>query len=85
MRRTFIYFAAFTGMGTLFVLSMVMAALVLGGPSSEEPEPSAPTAQGQIGEITITAFDLGFEPAMVHVERGGDLHRHLRQRRRRPP
>ena len=71
MRRTFIYFAAFTGMGTLFVLSMVMAALVLGSPSSDEPEPSTPTAQGPIGEFTITAFDLGFEPAMVHVAEPG--------------
>jgi FtsP/CotA-like multicopper oxidase with cupredoxin domain len=28
-------------------------------------------AQGPVGEITITAFDLGFEPAMVHVDRPG--------------
>ena len=100
MRRTFIYFAAFTGMGTLFALTMIMAALVLGAPSSETPEASAPTADGPIGEITITAFDLGFEPAMAHVAApgtytvtfvndGGDLpRRDLRRRhghRRRGP
>ena len=71
MRRTFIYFAAFTGMGTLFALSMVMAALVLGAPSGGEPVASTPVAQGTVGEITITAFDLGFEPSMVHVEEPG--------------
>ena len=71
MRRALLYFAAFTGMGTLFVLSMVMAALVLGSPSGDDPEPTAPIAQGPIGEITITAFDLGFEPAMAHVAEPG--------------
>ena len=71
MRRTFIYFAAFTGMGTLFALTMVTAAIVLGAPSSQTPEASAPTAEGPIGEITITAFDLGFEPAMAHVSAPG--------------
>ena len=71
MRRAFIYFAAFTGMGTLFVLSMVTAALVLGTPASDDLEGTAPTAQGPIGEITITAFDLGFEPVMVHVAEAG--------------
>jgi FtsP/CotA-like multicopper oxidase with cupredoxin domain len=71
MRRTFIYFAAFTGMGTLFLLSMVAAALVIGAPANDEPQPTVPTAQGPIGEITITAFDLGFEPAMVHLPEAG--------------
>ena len=71
MRRVFIYFAAFTGMGTLFLLSMVAAALVLGSPTSDDPDASAPTAQGPIGEITITAFDLGFEPEMAHVAEAG--------------
>jgi uncharacterized cupredoxin-like copper-binding protein len=71
MRRTFIYFAAFTGMGTLFALTMITAAIVLGAPSSETPGASAPTAEGPIGEITITAFDLGFDPAMAHVSAAG--------------
>ena len=80
MRRTFLYFAAFTGMGTVFVATLLVAALVLGGtnPSSGpaagsgEPQPSPSTAaEGPIGEITITAFDLGFEPKMVHVDAPG--------------
>ncbi|HEX2765079.1 MAG TPA: multicopper oxidase domain-containing protein [Candidatus Limnocylindria bacterium] len=80
MRRTFLYFAAFTGMGTVFVATLVVAALVLGGtnPStgpaaaSGEPQPSpSAAAEGPMGEITITAFDLGFEPKMVHVDAPG--------------
>ena len=35
MSRTFIYFAAFTGMGTIFALTMILAAVVLGAPSTE--------------------------------------------------
>jgi FtsP/CotA-like multicopper oxidase with cupredoxin domain len=81
MQRTFLYFAAFTGMGTVFVAAIVVAALVAGSVSpTTGTEPSAaaePTAaasqaaEGPIGEITITAFDLGFEPAMVHVDEPG--------------
>jgi uncharacterized cupredoxin-like copper-binding protein len=77
MQRTFLYFAAFTGMGTVFVVTLLVAALVLGGatPATGQPgsqpasaSPSASTApDGPAGEFTITAFDLGFEPAMVHV------------------
>jgi len=51
---------------------MITAALVLGAPSeSAAPAPSAPVAEGPVGEIAITAFDLGFEPAMVHVTEPG--------------
>ena len=77
MHRTFWYFAAFAAVGTVFAATMVVAAIVLGGNeqptagSSGEPAPSAPTAEGPIGDITITAFDLGFEPTMVHVEAPG--------------
>ena len=78
MKRSLIYFAAFTGMGTVFVATMVVAALVLGAtntglaaPVSVEPSASMSTAQGPVGEITITAFDLGFEPAMVDVAEPG--------------
>ena len=81
MQRTFMYFAAFTGMGTLFVAAIVVAALVAGTASpttgttpSASAEPTAAASQvaeGPIGEITITAFDLGFEPAMVHVDAPG--------------
>ena len=74
MNRTFLYFAAFTGMASVFAATLVVAALVLGqtapgGPAT--PSGSAPVAEGPLGEITITAFDLGFEPAMVHVSAPG--------------
>jgi len=79
MQRTFLYFAAFTGMGTVFAATLLVAALVMGAtkdpgvaaPASPEPSASAPTAEGRGGEITITAFDLGFEPAMVDVPEAG--------------
>ena len=75
MRRAFTYFAAFTGMATLFAATMVMAAFVLGSPTTGRdpgPTPSTPPgADGPVGEFTITAFDLGFEPTMVHVEQAG--------------
>ena len=74
MRRTFMYFAAFTGMGSLFAATMVVTALVLGysGEVAQQPDASASApVDGPIGEITITAFDLGFEPAMVHVDAPG--------------
>ena len=76
MHRTFVYFAAFTAMGTVFVATLIVAALVFGGlgtaegasgSASPEPSPSA-AAVGPAGAFTLTAFDLGFEPAMVHVD-----------------
>jgi plastocyanin len=75
MHRTFVYFAAFTGMATLFIVTLIVAALVFSGlapaAGAASPEPSAPQADGPAGEFTITAFDLGFEPAMVHVDGPG--------------
>ncbi len=78
MQRNFMYFAAFTGMGTVFGATILVAAMILGAtdpasatPTSAEPSASAPTASGPVGEITITAFDLGFEPAMLQVDGPG--------------
>lgn len=78
MQRNFMYFAAFTGMGTVFGATLLVAAMMLGAtdpvsatPTSAEPSESAPTADGPVGEITITAFDLGFEPAMMDVDGPG--------------
>ena len=79
MQRTFLYFAAFTGMGAVFAATLIVAALILGqGPATgtvasatPAPSASAPIAEGPIGEIMITAFDLGFEPAMVDVVEAG--------------
>jgi len=78
MQRNFMYFAAFTGMGTVFGATILVAAMILGAtdrvgatPTSAEPSASASTASGPVGEVTITAFDLGFEPAMLHVDGPG--------------
>jgi FtsP/CotA-like multicopper oxidase with cupredoxin domain/plastocyanin len=71
MPRTLFYFAAFTGMGTVFALTMILAAIVTGAPSTSSAQPSQAVAGGPIGEVTITAFDLGFEPAMAHVSAPG--------------
>src|SRR5687768_14683171 len=54
MQRTFLYFAAFTGMGAVFAATLIVAALILGqGPAtstvaSATPRPgaSAPIAEG---------------------------------------
>jgi FtsP/CotA-like multicopper oxidase with cupredoxin domain len=78
MRRTFALFAAFTGMGTLFLVTVLVTAIAMnamapratGSGGSPMPSASGGTA-GPVGEITITAFDLGFEPAMPHVEEPG--------------
>ena len=76
MNRTFLYFAAFTGMGTVFIATILVAALVLGATgqanpvaaASPTPAASAAPDDGEAaGAFTITAFDLGFEPAMVDV------------------
>ncbi len=77
MHRTFVYFAAFTGMGTVFVATLLVTALVLGYtgrggiPSASDAGDVGVAVGGPAGDITITAFDLGFEPAMVHVDQPG--------------
>jgi FtsP/CotA-like multicopper oxidase with cupredoxin domain len=77
MQRTFLYFAAFTGMAAAFAGALILTGLLFGtgqragATASATPLGSSPVAEGPIGEITITAFDLGFEPAMVHVAEAG--------------
>ena len=83
MPRSLLYFGAFAGMGTVFAATLLVAALVMSSispaqgvtPSSPadpgETASAEPVAGGTVGEITITAFDLGFEPAMVHVDEPG--------------
>ena len=78
MQRTFLYFAAFTGMGTVFVVTLIVASLIFGGTApvagpgaSGTPDATPSPAGGPVGEITITAFDLGFEPSTVTVGRPG--------------
>jgi manganese oxidase len=83
MPRAFYYFAAFTGMGTVFLATLLVTGLVLGSmdPTATRAVPSGapvasapdgvPVAEGPIGSFTITAFDLGFEPATVTVPEAG--------------
>lgn len=75
MPRTLALWIAFTTSGALFALVMLLAAVVLGAPggggSPSSPASSAPPAVGPVGTIEIYAFDLGFEPAMVHVNAPG--------------
>lgn len=79
MQRNFIYFAAFTGMASVFASTLLVAAMMLGvsdradAITAASANPSASTAATGMpaGEITITAFDLGFEPAMAHVDGPG--------------
>ena len=79
MQRNFIYFAAFTGMASVFALTLLMAAFMLGlsdradatSDVSAQPSASALATGEPAGEITVTAFDLGFEPAMVNVAEAG--------------
>jgi uncharacterized cupredoxin-like copper-binding protein len=58
----------------MFAIAMVLAAVVLGSSETNaaqaSPSGSAPVT-GPIGTIEIRAFDLRFEPAMVHVAAPG--------------
>ncbi|HET6380416.1 MAG TPA: multicopper oxidase domain-containing protein [candidate division Zixibacteria bacterium] len=77
MQRAFAYFAAFTGMGVLFVGTLLLAALILDAPRGEtaggtaSPQATASAPSGPIGTIEIRAFDLGFTPAEITVSQPG--------------
>jgi manganese oxidase len=78
MQRTFIYVTAVLGVATVFVATLIVAGLILGTGSSTagavesaEPAESPSPPDGATGEITITAFDLGFEPEAVTVDAPG--------------
>ena len=72
MPRALALWLAFTGWGAVFALTLILGAVALGGPTSPGPQatPSA-TPTGPVGIIEVRAFDLGFEPAMVHVASAG--------------
>jgi uncharacterized cupredoxin-like copper-binding protein len=74
MPRTLALWIAFTTSGAMFALVMILAAVVLGAPggaASSSPSGSASPAAGPVGSIEIHAFDLGFEPAMIHIATPG--------------
>jgi FtsP/CotA-like multicopper oxidase with cupredoxin domain/plastocyanin len=71
MPRTLALWIAFTTSGAMFALVMLLAAVVLGNPGSGSGAQSAPPEAGPVGTIEIHAFDLGFDPAMVHVATPG--------------
>jgi plastocyanin len=78
MQRAFTYFAAFTGMGVLFAGTLLLAAIVLGAgtasgnPGATASQPASQEPSGPVGTIEIHAFDLGFEPAEISVDRPGE-------------
>jgi FtsP/CotA-like multicopper oxidase with cupredoxin domain len=76
MHRSLYYVAAFTGMGVIYAITMLLVALVLGAVDSTAGagQPSASGTAGPagpVGTIEVHAFDLGFEPAMVNVSAAG--------------
>jgi nitrite reductase (NO-forming) len=80
MPRTLQYFVAFTGMGTLFAGTLLLAALALGGAparANDAAETPAPTPVAQpddaqvLGTLEVRSFDLGFEPTAITVDQPG--------------
>jgi len=80
--RPLILFFAFCGGAALFGAPLVLAAVALNGGTPRVPDgvaatsPSAaasiaPVSDEVLGELTFTAFDLGFEPASVEVAQPG--------------
>ena len=71
MPRSLALWIAFTTSGAMFALVMLLAPVVLGAPGSDTAaRPSTPAStvpSGPAGSFEIHAFDLGFEPTMVHV------------------
>jgi FtsP/CotA-like multicopper oxidase with cupredoxin domain/plastocyanin len=74
MPRPLALWIAFTGWGAMFAMAMLLGWVVLGAPaggSANQASPSAAAPSGPVGTIEIHAFDLGFEPAMIHVATPG--------------
>jgi nitrite reductase (NO-forming) len=70
MGRLFVFGAAVT---SVILLSLIYAILVAGGSGGSaygSPGPSTPGGE-VLGEITISAFDLGFEPSTVDIDEPG--------------
>ena len=72
MGRLFVYSAAVASVILLSLIYVIVAAGSGMGSPEASPGASAPAGDGEIlGEITINAFDLGFEPATVDVAAPG--------------
>jgi hypothetical protein len=76
MPPTLALWIAFTTSGAMFALVMLLGADVLAAPGSGSgaqfsPASSAAPDSGHVGTIEVHAFDLGFQPAMVHVAEPG--------------
>jgi uncharacterized cupredoxin-like copper-binding protein len=71
MGRIFVYSAAVASVILLSLIYVLLAAGGNGGSTDASPEPSAAGSGAGAGEIVISAFDLGFEPATVDVPEPG--------------
>ena len=83
--RPLVLFFAFCGAAAIFAAPLVLGAMVLGAsadrdqdepagdaaPTSSEMPSEAPISDEIVGELEFTAFDLGFEPASVELEKPG--------------
>ena len=69
MPRALVLWIAFTGWGAVFAITMLLVGVVLGATGTASPTSTASAAASAAAPqgIEIHAFDLGFEPAMVHV------------------
>jgi len=78
MSRPVAYFMVFTGMGSLFIAMLLVAAVVLGGvggaaQASPNAAPSAAATPGvPLGTIEIVAVNITFEPTTVTVADPGE-------------
>jgi len=78
MSRPVAYFMVFTGMGSLFIAMLLVAAVVLGGvggaaQASPSAAPSAAATPGvPLGTIEIVAVNITFEPTTVTVADPGE-------------
>ena len=79
MQRTFIYFAAFTGMASVFAATLLVVALVLGGPDRAEPAANAADGTRTGGGVHRHCVRPRLRAGDGPRRRAGNLHRHLRE------
>ena len=77
--RPLVLFLAFCGGAALFAAPLLLAAVALGQPAPPAAAAESPTAQPSasagndeiLGTLTFRAFDLGFDPTSVEVDKPG--------------